>query len=348
MKYIRLLIITATSIVAFLFAFQSADTAKQVKSTAVESKIKGVSFEAPPRVVEKEALMPIKKVNANWVAITPYAFSRPGDPAVNFNYRRQWWGEREQGVVATIQHAKALGLNVMLKPHVWVRGDGWAGDFEFSNEDDWQQWEANYREYIITYAKVADSLNVEMLCIGTEFRKAAVQRPEFWGSLANKIRTFYDGKITYAANWDNYRNITFWDAMDYIGVDAYFPIASEQTPGVDRLIMQWGTQKESLRNFQNQYAIPILFTEFGYESIDFAADGHWKRERNSTPVNLQAQANAYQGLFQALWDEPWFAGGFVWKWHARHGQSGGPDNKRFTPQNKPAEETIRKWYGRDK
>jgi hypothetical protein len=342
MKYLRFFILAAAAGAVLILAFQRAHT----NQTAVQSKINGVSLEAPPRIIDVNALRPIKEVNANWIAITPYAFSRPGNPEVTFNYPRQWWGEREEGAVATINYAKELGLKVMLKPHVWVRGDGWAGDFAFDNETDWRQWEENYREYIISYAKVADSLNVEMLCIGTEFRKAAVQRPDLWRSLAKEIRTFYDGDITYAANWDNYQNINFWDDMDYIGVDAYFPLSEQKNPGVDHLKQQWQPVKQDLRQYAKTIGKPMLFTEFGYESIDFAADGHWKHERNVTPLNLQAQANAYQGLFRALWDEPWFAGGFVWKWHARHGQSGAPDNKRFTPQNKPAEETIRSWFGR--
>jgi hypothetical protein len=62
---------------------------------------------------------------------------------------------------------------------------------------------------------------------------------------------------------------------------------------------------------------------------------------------MHAQATAYRALFETFWNEPWFAGGFLWKWFDSHAERGGPDNTRFTPQNKPAEEVIREWYGRE-
>lgn len=346
MKYIRLFLLTAVAGIVLLVAFQRAD---EVDNHAVaESKINGISFVAPSRPVGIEALEPIKKVNANWTAITPYAFGKAGAPDLRFNVSRQWWGEREAGVVATVQYAHELGMNVMLKPHVWVRGQGWAGEFEMKNEADWKEWEQNYRDYIISYAQVADSLNVELFCIGTEYRLAVRQRPEFWHGLIKEVKGIYDGKLTYAANWDNYQNVGFWDDLDYIGVDSYFDISENKTPSVAHLTEKWGPVKGDLQSFANGKGKPILFTEFGYKSVDFTADGHWKYNRDERVLNLQAQANAYQAVFKTFWNEPWFAGGFLWKWFDSHAERGGPDNTRFTPQNKPAEETIRKWYGRDK
>ena len=56
--------------------------------------------------------------------------------------------------------------------------------------------------------------------------------------------------------------------------------------------------------------------------------------------------NTTQALFEELWHEEWFAGGFVWKWFMDHEKVGGIDNPRFTPQNKPAEEIIKTFYAR--
>ncbi len=343
MKYIRLFVLTAAAGLILLIAFRGADTDHPV----VESKINGVSFVAPPQPVGKEAIEPIRAVNANWVAIIPYAFGQENSPEIRFNISRQWWGEREEGVAETLRHAQELDLKVMLKPHVWVRGQGWAGDFELERESDWQQWEANYREYIISYAKVADSLDVAMYCIGTEYRKAVQQRPDFWRGLIEDVRTIYDGELTYAANWDNYQNVDFWNDLDYIGVDAYFPLSEQKTADVAHLNDQWQPVKADLKAFSSRHGKAVLFTEFGYQSIDHTADGHWKYERDERGLNLQAQADAYRSLFETFWDEPWFAGGFLWKWFAGHPERGGPTDTRYTPQNKPAEESVRKWYGRD-
>jgi hypothetical protein len=55
--------------------------------------------------------------------------------------------------------------------------------------------------------------------------------------------------------------------------------------------------------------------------------------------------NGLQAIHNQFWKEEWFAGGFIWKWFHRHEKVGGEKNNRFTPQNKPAEELIRKLYG---
>jgi hypothetical protein len=89
---------------------------------------------------------------------------------------------------------------------------------------------------------------------------------------------------------------------------------------------------------------PILFTEYGYRSMDYTAKKPWLVERNDENVNLNGQVNATQAIVEEFWSEDWFAGGYVWKWYLNHRQSGGENDNRFTPQNKPAEETLRQLY----
>lgn len=323
----------------------SATGESEAYSAAPSGKINGITFEAPHRAIGLESMQPLKAVNASWVALTPFAFSSANKPHLVFDQPRQWWGERSEGITETVGYAQTLGLKIMIKPHVWVRGQGWPGEFELTSNADWERWEQNYRDYIISYARLADSLDVDLYCIGTEFRKATVQRPQFWKALIAEVKTLYDGKLTYAANWDNYENISFWEEFDYIGVDAYFPVSSRQTPPVDQLIEGWQDTKILLKEFSEQNAIPILFTEFGYRSIDHAAGGDWNYNLDSLAVNEQAQANAYRALFESFWGEPWFAGGFIWKWHAFPEHRTRRPDRRFTPQGKRAEKTIRNWYG---
>lgn len=307
-------------------------------------KINGVSFVAPSQPVSAEVMLPIKHINSNWVAITPYAFSRANEPTVRHSYDHQWWGERVEGVKKTIEYAHDLKIKVMLKPHVWVRGQGWAGDYTLSSQEEWDLWYHDYSDYILTYAKLAEKMRVELFCIGTEYRKATTLQTDLWIKLISEIRKVYTGKLTYAANWDNYQKISFWDKLDYIGIDAYFPLNSEKTPKVNALLLDWKAHKSDIEALAKQYNTPILFTEFGYESRDYAADGHWKYDIDTLSVNLNGQTNAYQAIYQSFWNESWFMGGFLWKWHANHENSGGLENKHFTPQNKPVELIIKKHY----
>ena len=315
--------------------------------------INGVSLEAPRNSFDAESLNPVVEVGSEWIAIIPYAYSNADQPNVTFRYQRQYWGESPTGAQTSIDHAKSLGLKIMIKPHIWVRGQGWPGDFELHTEEDWITWEKDYTAYILTYAKIAQEKQVELFCIGTEYRKLVAQKPDAWRRIIKKVRSEYSGKITYAANWDNYENVDFWDELDYIGIDAYFPLDEAKNPTVDGINRSWKPTKDSLSAFSDRWNRPILFTEYGYQSVDYAAAGHWKHNQDTLDVNYLAQANAYESLYQTFWDEEWFKGGFLWKWHVRSNididqrrrqRSRNYLEKRFTPQGKLAEEVIKEWY----
>ena len=47
----------------------------------------------------------------------------------------------------------------------------------------------------------------------------------------------YSGKLTFGANWYlEYEDVTFWDDLDYIGIQAYFPLTKKENQGVDELV----------------------------------------------------------------------------------------------------------------
>src|SRR5690606_36827146 len=132
-----------------------------------------------------------------------------------------------------------------------------------------------------------------------------------WTDLVGKVREVYKGKLTYAANWDEYANTPFWGELDYIGVNAYFPLCERRNPTTETLRKGWQPWKTKMMALAEQLDRPILFTEFGYRSMDYTGKKPWLVDRNEEKVNLKAQADATQVLFDEFWDEDWFAGGFV-------------------------------------
>jgi len=308
--------------------------------------INGISFESPPQAFETPALQPIiDDVGANWIAISPYAFARGNSPKIIYDSNYQWWGERPEGVIRIIEHAQAQGLKIMLKPQVWLM-HSWVGDFDLEKEKDWKLWEESYRDYVIHFAHIADSMHVDLFCVGTEYRIAAVKRANYWQQLINEVKTIYTGPLTYAANWDNYQNIPFWSSLDYIGIDAYFPLDKTATPSIQHLTTAWNKLAPELAAYSQQYQKQLLFTEYGYMSLDQAGWQNWENEANKhqKQLNLQAQANAFEALFRSIWQAPYIAGGFIWKWHVNHAKAGGKNNKDYTPQNKPAAAVIKHYY----
>ena len=168
-------------------------------------------------------------------------------------------------------------------------------------------------------------------------------RPAYWDSLISKIKAVYKGKLTYAENWDTYTNVPFWKELDYIGIDAYFPLTDERNVTNQALNAGWEKYKKEIEAVTIKSGKPVLFTEFGYHSCDYTAKEPWTNA--DYPANFENQKMALQVLFNNFWDEKWFAGGFLWKWYDDD-RAGGENNTDYTPQNKPAEKMIGEVYGR--
>jgi hypothetical protein len=312
----------------------------------VNSRIHGFNLVAPRQVFSLDSLQKLKKSGAEWVAIVPYAFCNSTTGEIVFDHERQWWGEKPKGVSETIKMAHSLHLKVMIKPHLWVGGQGWAGDLEYESDSLWNVFEVNYEKYLTVYAKIADSLNVEMLCIGTEMRQSTRIRGAFWPDLIKHIKHNYGGRLTYAANWDEYNEIKFWGDLDYIGIDAYFPLSSDKNPNKSDLVKAWKKPLEEMEKVSYQFQKPIIFTEYGYESIDYNTTGHWNVSKDTLSVNFRAQKLAFEAVYEAIANENWWAGGFIWKWHLTQNGRQQRTIKAYTPQNKPAYDVIKKEFQR--
>lgn len=333
-----------------VFAILGLSQCGQVAPLHLGEKITGVSFVAPVRPIDSTALVPVKQINANWVCLMPYAFTPRDSDELIFNLTGQWWGENVQGVGGCVALAHQRGIKVMIKPHIWLRHGGFTGTFDLPNDEAWKKWETNYSRYILTYAKVADSLHADLFCIGTELENFAQKRSDFWKNLITQVKGIYKGKITYAANWDTFQKFPHWQDLDYVGIDAYFPLSESATPTAAELKKGWEKHHEILNEFVANTQKPILFTEYGYRSIDQTAKEPWVSD-TPAKVNHQAQANAYEALFAEFWHEPWFAGGFAWKWYEpamlnRAESRWHKIDTDFTPQNKAAEQVMQKWYGK--
>ncbi len=318
-----------------------------VGNISAQNKIGGITMVSPPRAFSSDPMAEISHTNANWVALVPFGFSRKGQPEVNFGSTHQWWGERIEGVTESLKLAKKNGLKVMLKPQVWIP-EGWVGEMDFDTETDWIKWEESYRSYIMTFVKLASAHDVEMICIGTEYRISILKREKYWRKLIEDIRTSYTGKLTYSSNWDSYEKVPFWDALDYIGISAYFPLSDVDTPPTLLLSYRWNKHVKRLEKISEKLQKKILFTEYGYLSVDGAAGKTWELEKQvkSLNINEQAQANGYEALFSAFWHKDFWAGGFLWKWFPEGSGHEGYPERDYTPQNKKASKILNLWYAK--
>ncbi len=337
-----------------LAAGATAEPARQPLSAPV-ARHQGVSWVGGRSPVTSQDFDRLVANGVQWIAQNPFGWQRGlGSPEIVLRPDAGWWGETDRGLAETARLARSRGIRTLLRPHLWVAGPqghgGWSGDIAMRSEDDWSRWFQSYRSFILHYAALAEREGIEVLCVGAELKRATRGREADWRRLIAGVREAYHGQLTYAANWDGeYEQIGFWDALDFVGVQAYFPLAEGERPTLDQLKAGWAPHLRSLERLSRSTGKRVLFTEIGYRSAPGAASRPWEwgsREGGAaTRQGLALQADAYEAFFQAAWRADWLAGAYFWKWYPGLERRGAPPGEEFSPQNKPAERILAKWYG---
>ncbi len=327
-----------------ILGFLGVFSFSQAKDETPWTKLNGLSMVAINGTIDSSHVLPMKAVGTNWAAAIPFAFMPSHtSPELSFDLDWQWKGERIEGVRNYIHEFHAEDIAVMLKPQIWIGHGTYTGTILMESEEDWLKFEESYRKYIVAFTNLAVEENVEMICIGTELKHFVELRPNYWRGLIAELRTIYSGKLTYAANWDEYEDVVFWDALDFIGVDAYFPIATKEKRCLPKLVEGWKPHKKQMDALSAKFSKSILFTEYGYSSVSSCAIQPWDYS-DTGKMDEKAQQLALKALYDVFWKDENYAGGFLWKWYPHHESAGGSRDKSFAVQNKKAEKTIIEYY----
>jgi hypothetical protein len=230
-------------------------------------------------------------------------------------------------------------LKVVLKPNIDVKNSNyWRGQIIPS-----AAWFAAYHDFINYWADIAQTHSVELLCVGCEYVNTQGWSAS-WRSVIQDVQTHYGGPLTYAANHGSEQGIDWWDELDYIGIDAYYVLTSQNDPTFNQLKAAWNNRADSIESWRNTNwpTMDIIFTEVGYSSIDGTnkAPWSWTLEGN---LDLQEQVDCYEALLSECSTRDWWLGAFWWNWETDP-NAGGLMDTGFTPQNKPAQQVISDYY----
>lgn len=297
---------------------------------------KGVNFtsewpDAYGSKVAARVLAELPGFGVNSVALVPYASQRPEDAELSFPLRM----ERDELILATAKIAHAEGLRVLLKPQVWIRGGGlYPGSLRYDDPRDRARWFASYARFVEHYAKLATRIEADMFCVGVELAQLSPHERE-WRELIALARAHYSGPVVYAANFgEEFESVRFWDALDYIGLDNYYPLPDDRsTDAVAARIEQ----------VYRRYRKPVLFTEAGFATYERSHEKPWDDEPGGA-LSPEAQARNVEALFQGFHGRPWLRGIFWWK--VGTSARGGPEDGSHILWGKPAMNVIGKWFVR--
>jgi hypothetical protein len=239
-----------------------------------------------------------------------------------------------------------MGIKVALKPHIWVRNGEWAGSLEWANNEMWRRWFASYRDFALHYAALAERDHYDLFVLGTELKSATARDAPAWRALIAELRKTFHGPITYAANWDEAERVSFWDLLDFVGVDEYAPIARKSGSKDPELCAAWNVLAKDLEALAKRTGKRIILTELGYRATrDSAmAPATWPENDTNGHFDPEHQASCFRAALQSLWGKPWLAGIYVWKWFTDSRDEQGPTD--FSIADKPAEAVMGEFFRR--
>lgn len=282
-------------------------------------------------------LRQIAATGARWVTFTPTWYQ---DGVTDAEFRPTDETASDESLRHIVRLAHGAGLKTMIKPHVdLVKG----GDRAGIRPADADAWFAVYRRFITHYAELADETGTEQLAVGTELAGTSGDG-ERWKGVVSAVRARYKGPLTYAANYDEYRGVAFWQELDLVGIDAYWPLGERPTADAAALRAAWQPVAEELGAFSARLHRRILFTEAGYVSQrgTTTAPYSWTVSRTNGDAE---QAAGYEALLAAFEGKAWWAGVCWWMWDDWPGAGETPRKLAYTPHGKPAEGVLRRWWG---
>jgi hypothetical protein len=280
---------------------------------------------------EKLALANAKELGARAIAIVPFMWQAGSTSPDLIRGKDMTDAELRLG----IRNAHALGLAVLIKPHVWVP-QSWAGTVAMNSEEAWQVWFANYQRELERFARVAGEEGAEAVVIGTEL-DGTTQRPE-WKTLIDSMRGLYSGRLLYVAhNVEGAEAVPFWERLDFIGVSLYPPLGNDGDRGYRLNVMRDSADRLDVLAMLTKKQIVV--GEIGLRSAEDAAAKPWEsaEERDAAP-DSELQASVLADWLSVL-DRPSIKGVLIWRW-LTDPNGGGPADTDFTVQGKPAEHAL--------
>lgn len=284
----------------------------------------------------------LKGLGANSLAIIPYTFMRdPKVPSALPVVRRSGM-ENDESIIHMFRVGEERNMQMMLKPQIWVRGS-WPGEIDMASEEDWETFLGEYEYWIAHYALLAAIHEVDVFCVGVEMTQATLKHPSFWRDLIRKVRKVYSGKIVYAANWGKeFEEIAFWDEVDYLGIDCYYPLSQSKEASIRELRKNFEQVMKKIEARARAHDKPFLFTEIGFRSIE----GAWREPHEHAGEALPSQidqAKCYQAVVDVVKDSDTCEGIFWWKWSSYLDHIH-PDDREYSPDKKLAAEEVQRLF----
>ncbi len=311
------------------------------------------------------SLADLRRLGFNAVAIIPTQFLKSVEAT-------DIYASEQSESIENVAHAAKLageqGLRVMIKPHLHVKG--YSQPPQSINPPDRDAFFGNYRAFIRRYAELAQATGASSFAVGAELSQlTGPANRDHWLRVVDDARRHYRGPLVYAANWGEDQTVSFWDAVDYIGIDMYAPMAMATPPGAgatpvsrEAIIERWtkapatpdgpgiygrSAYVDLFRETAAKHGKKVLFTEIGVRSVEGALARPWEHEKTYAFADFNVQTAFYEALMQIACEQNdgWLAGMYLWGWRVDAPPEGKDWIADYSIENKPASGVIKRYFG---
>ena len=310
------------------------------------------------------ALQFIKDEGGNAVALDwMVEFADNGTMSSNGGSQHPSWAD----ITDVMTQAKALGLYVILKPHV-ISTTCCGQNRNSSNTSTTTFLPANFfpawKAYLLDMNSKLPMTSADALAIGTEMDFIDWQFRTDWASLIQSVRGVYSGAITYDSMFSQYLgsknmgDVVFWDLVDFISCSFYVRLTTDDAASV-------ATLKELMRNNPNvgivdavgylkqissQYGKQVFTLEGGYQSANGALWGVNDSYGSAATENQDLQSRGLNAYLYALNVDKgtWLKGVSLWDLQPRYLRSATWTDPNYINgwgmYNKTSANTVKSWF----
>jgi hypothetical protein len=245
-----------------------------------------------------------------------------------------------------VDEAHRQHLHVMLRPIVVAKDGTSRGDFLPPSAG---KWMVSYTAALLPYLDVARTHHIDMVSLGSGYSR--IESGAAWGDLIRHARAGFSGSLTYGAahapgaGGGGYQAVPFWATLDYVGIEAFFPVATSTGQTVQDFKHGWQNVATEIQTWARTGSSgkPILFTAVGLPALAGAGVQPGKIDM-AAPVDTMVQVADCQAFFETFASQAWLTGAFWYAWEAQSVNSSRPANA-YAVQDQPALATLQTAFG---
>lgn len=288
-------------------------------------------------------------IGINWMCLAFPVMQRGfSSTEIFFDYR---YTVTDKDIIFAVNRAHEHGIKVCLKPVINCADGMWRALIDFpdydmlGNDRYWKEWFESYGAFLEHYAEIAQDTGCEMFCIGCEM-SGTERKEEYWRHLIKNIRKIYTGPLVYNTNHNREGEVVWFDAVDYIGISAYYRIGGEPGASKENMLASWANVREQLKLLSDNLGKQVIFMEIGCRSAKGCAMMPWDFTHSELERSEEEQADFYDTCLTVFHKEPWFAGAFWWDWSTviYNTVNEAKKDTGFNIHLKKAEDIVKHWY----